>query len=326
MTTRLAFIGSGQIAPFHILAAKKVGFKVTAISSSPNSQTARELAHRFDIQNYFTDTVKLLKSKTFDCLSIIIPPENSYMVLKNAIRINCPILIEKPVALASKDIKKNLDSDRIFVGYNRRFYESIQKLRAINLENSGIFQFNVIENINNISPTFNEIKRTILANSVHMIDLVNYLIINPQFREGIFSELNLTSNFRIFQQTKYVGSIEIHFNSKENTSIDFQNSFENIKIQPLEKLYRFNNIEIIEPKGRRQYRIYNVGFKNSPEKNTIEESGLYKPGFLGQYQEYFNYCKFNIHPNKLATLNDAYRALKIAEKIVSVYRLNMVKH
>ena len=93
MSKNLAIIGSGNIAPFHIEAAKNAGFNITSIAASTNSESARILSVKYEIPNYFSNVSDLLIDNSFDCLSIMIPPAETEQLLYKISTINKTTII-----------------------------------------------------------------------------------------------------------------------------------------------------------------------------------------------------------------------------------------
>jgi predicted dehydrogenase len=323
MKDKIAFIGSGKVSKFHIEAALEAGFTVTAISATDKSKSALELSKQYAIANYFERTEELLRSNVYDCISVVTPPDISVKLIGSISKRNITALIEKPGALDSASLNEYAQIKNIFVGYNRRYYKTIDDLKSINLQNPGLFQFSVIEFADPYRNILLDIEDTVLNNSVHMLDLLTYLIGKCDLRDPVYSEINHSLNCRVFHADDYVGNINLSFNSKKNTSIEFENSDLSIKISPLEKLQKSNNFKVISPELNHAYTRYKTTFGKSAEPMEIIESGNLKPGFLGQYLDFYQFCNSGVKPKKLASLDDAEKVLKLAEFIVGLYRLHL---
>ena len=320
MKNRIAFIGSGKVSKFHIDAALEAGFTVTAISATDKSKSALELSKKYSITNYFEQTEELLSSNLYDCISVVTPPDVSVKLIGLISKKNIPAMIEKPGALDSASLNEYIQIKNIFVSYNRRYYETICELESIKTNNPGVFQFSVIELSDLSSNFFLDIKDTILNNSVHMLDLLIYLIGKCDLRDPVYSKTNHNLNCRIFHADNYTGNINLSFNSKKNTSIEFENFDLNIQISPLERLQKSNSFKIISPELNYAYTKYKTVFENLSEPSEIIESGNLKPGFLGQYSDFYQFCNSGVKPKKLASLADAENVLKLAEFIIGLYK------
>ena len=100
-------------------------------------------------------------------------------------------MIEKPGAFNLKDVKfleklSNKKKSKIFIAYNRRFYQSVIKAKKIIEKDGGIlslsFDFtewsNKIKKLNHIGKKIKN--RWVIANSSHVIDLAFYLCGKPK--------------------------------------------------------------------------------------------------------------------------------------------------
>jgi predicted dehydrogenase len=101
------------------------------------------------------------------------------------------ILLEKPGAisslhLASINEKADVIKASVLIGYNRRFYSSVERAKAIIHEDGGVQSFNfeitewghVISNIRTLS---HEVKNNwFVANTTHIVDLAFYLCGRPR--------------------------------------------------------------------------------------------------------------------------------------------------
>jgi predicted dehydrogenase len=323
MSKNLAVIGSGTIAPSHIEAAINAGFIISSISASTNSESARILSVKYEIPNYFSNVNDLLMDNSFDCLSIMIPPAAAEKILPEVAALNKPTLIEKPVALSSKFLENFTHKQDIFVAFNRRFYETIASSKIISTKEKGIYSFDIVERLNSNQTVYESIKSTIINNSIHIVDLIQYLVGNYELNEFIFSKTNNTLLVRIFVGNDYAGELKISFNSKRNTKIEFESSNINLLLKPLEILQKFNDLKIIEPTINTPIRLYSPFWNDEKTFGNVHESGPFKPGFAEQYIEFFNFSEKNIKPLRLATLKDAQSAIRICEILIEQYGNNL---
>ena len=127
---RIGFIGAGNISKYHIEAAIEVGFNLTAICGQQNSITAPKVGLKYGFKNICNNVEDLLKLD-LDCIAIITPTRIALEIYRAALKTKLPILIEKPVAPIPELLAGEIDLNRenTLVGYNRRFYGSIQELK-----------------------------------------------------------------------------------------------------------------------------------------------------------------------------------------------------
>lgn len=319
MSKNLAIIGAGNIAPFHIEAAKNAGFNITSIAASKNSKSARILSVKYEIPNYFSNVSDLLIDNSFDCLSIMIPPAATEKLLSKISTINKPTIIEKPTALSSTFLENFIDNKNIIVGFNRRFYKSISELKSEDSKHEGIYYFEAVESLEPNCNIYESIENTLVNNTIHMVDLIKYLIGDYELREFVFSEINYMLRSRIYAKNNYKGELQISFGSKKNTKIEFETENNNLIFKPLENLQRFNAMKITEPSRNTPVRTYLPIWTDVQIKNEVFETGTLKPGFTDQYVEFMEFCKKGIASSRMATLDDVHSALRKCELIVKQY-------
>lgn len=167
---RLGIIGSGSVSEFHIQAALKAGFSISAIAASDFSKSAKYLSKKYNIPKYFVKTSDLLNSNFYDCLLFAIQPEVTENLLSYIADKQVPTLIEKPVVLDSKKLENLESNDKIFVGYNRRYYYSINALNITQRERPGFLHFSAVESTQDKMLNLIEIRQILLKNTVHFFD------------------------------------------------------------------------------------------------------------------------------------------------------------
>jgi hypothetical protein len=323
MSKNLAIIGSGNIAPFHIEAAKNAGFNITSIAASTNSESARILSVKYEIPNYFSNVNDLLMDNSFDCLSIMIPPAATEEILSRIATINKPTIIEKPTALSSIFLENFIDNKNIIVGFNRRFYKSISELKSEASKHEGIYSFEAVESLEPNGNIYESIENTLVNNTIHMVDLIKYLIGDYELREFVFSEINYMLRSRIYANNSYKGELRISFGSKKNTKIEFETVHNNLILKPLENLQRFNAMKITEPSRNIPVRTYLPTWTDVEIKHEVFETGTLKPGFADQYVEFMGFCEKGIISLRMATLDDVHSALRKCELLVNQYVSNL---
>jgi len=323
MSQNLAIIGAGNIAPFHIEAALYAGFNITSIAASENSQSALQLSRKFDIPKYFPTVNDLLIDNSFDCLSIMIPPAATEGILSKVAFLDKPTLIEKPVVLSSNFLENFIENKNIFVGFNRRFYKTISELKSESSRHMGIYSFEAVESLNSNYNVYETIENTIMNNTIHMVDLVKYLIGDYELKEFVFSKINCMLRSRIYVKNNYIGELQISFGSKKNTKIEFETEQNNLILRQLEHLQRFNTIEITEPNLNIPVRTYSPTWTKDGVENQIFETGTLKPGFADQYVEFMDSCEKKIVPLRMASISDVQYALRKCELLVQQYRSNL---
>jgi predicted dehydrogenase len=127
---RIGLIGVGLIAESRVPALRAAGLEVAAVASRPGSRRLKDFAVRHQIPAVFDSWTELLaKRAAWDGLVISTWADGTPEVLEAAMETGAAILVEKPVAWNSARLKAPLRKphDRVLVGYNRRFYASVQR-------------------------------------------------------------------------------------------------------------------------------------------------------------------------------------------------------
>lgn len=262
---RLALIGAGKIAHDHARAFLAAGFDLAAVCARPGSPRSRELARRFGIPLVFDEVDALLAARErWDALLIAVSPEASLEVLAAAAKTGAPILVEKPVALRSQELRPLLGRDLpVLVGYNRRFYKTAAQARRAVAESDCAFLAHVMlpeavspaeggEGTGRLRPFF--------TNSTHGLDLIRY----------VFGEVDLCHVERIGRGGKVAGiaallrarttgsviQLTANWGAPVNFSFGLYRQGYSFEMRPLEVGVIYDGMEVREPTPRRPVRTY----------------------------------------------------------------------
>ena len=115
---KLCIIGSSDIVDHHLMAAKKLGFSLYAISSTrKNSSNAKKKFKKFRIKKYFSDHRDLIKetSKLKDVCYLVAPRiKDTFKILYDLDSVNFPILVEKPISTSVRDFSAKMNKKKYF--------------------------------------------------------------------------------------------------------------------------------------------------------------------------------------------------------------------
>jgi predicted dehydrogenase len=171
---KIGFIGAGSIARAHIVAAEATGFMPNAICATDGSENARNLSKEFKNLQFFNSYEDFIDAD-FDCVSILLNTDVALDIYSRVLLDrDIPVLIEKPVAQDTMVFTNNLNLDRekTLVGYNRRFYSSVDEIRFLLAEKKNIqSHWNIPEVSWDKNPSSSVRKHFLLENSVHILDL-----------------------------------------------------------------------------------------------------------------------------------------------------------
>ncbi len=311
---KLAIIGSGKIASFHADAFINVGFEITHVSSSKNSKSIAKFGDIYNVKNVYQCSFDLLKAQDqWDCILLLIPTEKNIEYITKILEINKPCLIEKPV---SKDLNflsqfsKN-EFPRIRVGYNRRFYATIQMAKDfIKKEGPVYLKMELPESVN---PKGNY--ENVLINSCHGVDLLFYL----------FGEISLEKNnhfasdrgrlVTLKSKREDLISLLMNWNSPSNFKIEIFGNKRRLELKPFENAEVFEDMEIIQPTTDLPIRRY-LPKKVSSSSSFPDRDNQLKPGFFEQAKEMMDILNGKC-PEHSASLYDAFKVQKIIERILS---------
>ena len=311
---KLCFVGAGSIAPFHIRAARQVGFELFSICATENSIRAKNLFERYSFKHLLENVDEIEKFKP-DAVVILSNTKNLMSVYKRVYPFNLPILIEKPVVESIYDFPDDIDLDckKTMVGYNRRFYSSVQFVKSNLSDLTQVHSSWVISELSTYQASdINEKHKALRENSVHIFDLLLYLF-GPVKNISVERGSNTTELICISALVKFNSGATANL----NISFNIPNLYEAkiflpqrvLNLKPIENLYEFSKISVTEPINQHGTREYAV---DGPVWKMDEVDSQLKPGFYRQYEE-LKELIFDIPCRVGASLRDARAALQFAE-------------
>lgn len=318
---KLGVIGAGKIVHFHLPALRAAGFTLHGIASRKNSRNPLEVAKKFDVKRVYQDANELISnSQQFDAILLASASDTlvDYLVMLKTRSI--PVLVEKPLFSNSEDMKKahfwNLDSEKIMVGYNRRFYPSISSLRKRILEGGhGLLNVVVPELSGNTDYNLQEIKDCLRLNTVHIFDLIYFLFDGQNFSKNVFVHWNENlpkGIVVVLQNKKFLINLRITFGTPGNYKFEYCNDNFLSTLEPIEKVNHFSGMQVIEPTSDfplRRYQPQRIDFE-------IDKYNLdYKPGFLEQSKHFFSLAS-GVLVKDHASIRDAMRVSLFVEEII----------
>tara|TARA_R100001230_G_C5655859_1_gene160693 strand:- start:117 stop:1061 length:945 start_codon:yes stop_codon:yes gene_type:complete len=282
-------IGCGNISYDYVKILQDLNCNITAIGRSINTCNKFYSAtgikpHNGGINSFSCNNipeyaiVATNESKLFD-------------VTKNLIKRGIKnILIEKPGSIKIQHIDqlKILSIKHqcnLFIGYNRRFYQSVKTCKEIIQQTTGPISvnFNFTEWTHTIpfeKYTTEELSKFFLCNSSHVADTVFYLVGAPKKLTCYsYGELNWHRSGAIFQGSGYTARSAINYTanwiSAGRWEIEIELPNKKLILTPLEELH-------IQHKGS----IETVEYKLN---NKIDLD--YKPGLYEQVKSFFTHQK-----------------------------------
>ncbi len=321
-SNRIGFIGCGHIAEFHATAFKKAGFEITAVSARPGSQRIQPFAERHGIASIFDSPTEMFVAKDlYDCLLIAVNIEKTLGLLDQALQLNIPILVEKPVSFYSEELKPFLGRDLpVIVGYNRRFYKSVRKAQ-LEVRNNGepiMAHLAIPESISHPEKLEDDPKYLMpfYANSVHGLDLTRYIFGNLKLssanrlttKEGVLLGVTATLVTSRGDQIQYTGN----WSAPANFSLSLDRPGRRFDLRPFEMATVYEGFSVEDPTTEKPIRTYNP--KVISRILPYEMDLKFKPGFVSQAKALEDLLNGKDH-SPAARLEDAYEALLLAELI-----------
>jgi predicted dehydrogenase len=323
MTKRVGVIGAGSIVPFHIDALKAAGFEVDSIASRAGSQKAADLNERYQPLarvNEARDVIDRNPDALLIASDVSSLPEFLYLALKG----DSKILIEKPVSVSSDDIRRlvGIRDEDVLVGYNRRFYSSVEAATAFVSSNAPVaFQATIAEASSNASLTKEQKEKLLLANSAHVLDLVQAIfgrisnvanIVGQETAQGIVSRF-----VNVVSSQGHCGNIALYFGAPANYGIDIFAQGRFAQLRPIENFVEFDSISVHEPSAQVPIRTYKPAAAQ-PEFRISQSDIDYKPGFLKQATALYQMTN-GMPVSQLpagAALADALSVIELAERLI----------
>lgn len=131
---RLGLLGAGSVALHHARAASSLGHEVFAASArSTQSPRWKAFAEAIPGARFVADGDDLLADAGVDAVVCCLPWDVIEGWLPRLLASPKPVLIEKPLSLSRAPLEAALAGARLegkAVGFNRRFYEPVESLRA----------------------------------------------------------------------------------------------------------------------------------------------------------------------------------------------------
>jgi len=317
---KLAVIGCGNIAEFHINAMREVGFSIVSIAANLNSSNVEAFSKKNNIQKVYKNPLDLLNdSSEWDALLLLTPASVMVEYLKLVAPLMKPILAEKPVSDNHLELQPLIKYKNIRVAYNRRFYSGVEFVKSFIQSNPrSLIKVTIPEYRKDPEHNVefpNRLPAMTYENSVHILDIVNYISgeVEWDYLKNIKDDNKFIALLAIGQGSCGATiQLDSYYNASDNFSINIVSDNEMVEMKPIEVTSLFKGMEVNEPTKEMPIRIYTPILQNK-----IIESPRHghKPGFLGQAQDFMNFC-LGRESSSGADIIDAYSALKLAHSLV----------
>jgi predicted dehydrogenase len=300
MLKKLGFIGAGKQAREHARAAVHLGAEIVAFSAQSLTSTNACDFMRVAPKALFALDWEDVVSHDIDALIVAVPWDVTPGMFQDFLNCPLPMLIEKPVLLGRQtEIITDPYGNKI-IGFNRRFYDTVNLLKA---QVEGGFKnatVTISEHIGAIAGRHSEkiIPHLWETHCSHILDTMLY-VFGPLKIKAVFrhTEPDFTSVTAIL--TTSLGSpVTLNVNNDDPSPVGIRARFEKGKtwvLSPIEQLSALKGVEVIPADAESPIRRY-VG----REASTYFERGQFKPGVCEQMEAFLGG-----HTKDAATMNDA---------------------
>ncbi len=319
----IGIIGVGSIAKEHARALIYAGFHISCCTGSPGSLKAKTFADNYKIEKVFCDSNELLQNHDkFDCLLIACSTNPTLDILKLAVKLKKPVLVEKPITLNYKDFSSlNLENEKVRVGYNRRFYSTVQLAKKFVKKHSPcLISIELPDHLNFKLKKIEQDYKSLKDNSIHALDIINY--IDPDFEILQVNEyLQPDNSFGKIVILKSSNDntcvIKLNWNSPSNFNLSIEALPYKLELMPFEKYKLYKGLSVLEPSEKSPIRQYMP--KVIDQSDVFSKSKDFKPGFLPQAEEFLEIVRGG-KPIHSANLKDAKKASLLASNIIDFKR------
>jgi hypothetical protein len=312
---KVAFIGCGRMAIEHARTIQMLGHEISYVYGRPHSKNLEYFSKKFPEVTKCMSIQSILSVDDCQAYVVALPPAVSQELFTTFVQSGKYFLIEKPAFLNADKARSHLKSPKIAFGFNRRFYESILELRKAIKDSNTLFSFRLSERR---FESFADRESLILNNSVHLLDLIHYLIPNASLKN-----FNLNGNIGVVKSDIYsgevfAGDLEVLFGIPVNSEISAFQLQKHYLARPIEQLSISDKLLVTEPDSLNRVRIY------APDYQSISPIGVdldYKPGFYLQDSKFLEMVSLGTSIDQvgdLASISDVVSTLDFAEQIIKL--------
>jgi predicted dehydrogenase len=136
MTLKVALVGCGKVADQHLQEIRKLRNASVVAVCDQELLMAEQLALRYGICKHYADFDRMLEETRPDVVHVNTPPQTHLRLSTKALDFGCHILVEKPLAVDSKDAEYLIDyaerkNRKLTIGYTYYFDPVMIALRRI---------------------------------------------------------------------------------------------------------------------------------------------------------------------------------------------------
>jgi len=323
---RVGFIGCGNIAHYHADVLRHHGACIAAVSYRGNAERAKKFASKYSVGRVYQDWQTMMTREGLDSVWVCASWEEIDNLLLPVMNYGIPAFFEKPVALSSERIVNALQArtsigHNIQVGYNRRFYRVVNRLREYLTQ----YRILAVELFIPEQIRAAEAKSRLchwLQNSSHFLDLI-YCVTGTEdlvvkYRVNVSDGRGNASpgSLGILETSEgipvYVSWV---WNAPLNFCLRVYASDETVfELKPIEHLRVFRGFDIVEPTPDRPIRSYDPRvIEDMPEPMHRG----FKPGFEQQALHFFSQTFQATRSERTPDLHSCLKLTRLCENMVA---------
>lgn len=321
---KFGFLGCGPIATFHADTVLAFGGSIAAACARPNSSRLKTFAEKFQPAHVCEGLESFLPvAAQMDALVVSTSWNATQEVLGLLLPLEKPLLVEKPVALTAKKIEEWKQrypqaTQKVAVGYNRRFYDFIPKIKE-KLLTSSLRSVDILlpESASTLAEKYGDaiLDHLLIYMSSHWIDLVTSITGPLTLKHKQVMTSAPTKKVILAQlesPVKVPVSLRVYFDTFTNTTISFYFDDELWVVSPGEKLSVYDGMDRKEVSPGN--RVYLPKLK---QEFTVDKE--FKPGFKGQMENFIDcFVRASSQQVRCCTLNEAQVLTSLCEELTRV--------
>ena len=294
---RIGFLGVGSIARYHAEVLRAMGH-VVSVGAGTTVESPRWRAFKTEAaQARFESNVHaVLEDPDIDMVVSCLPWNVTETWLPELLSTPKPVLLEKPIALSSEALSSAMGQAEAtlhnkYIGFNRRFYRTVQKLRE-RVAEGGMKSVEIVisETVAGLAKTYGEeiIDHVLVYSSCHILDIALHILgaLQPIKIYG-YEDQSYARPFRSLTgllETGLGAPVFLTIMAENPVPVGLRIFFDDRTtwhLSPLEHLVAYREYELIEPTPDVKIRRY------IPKPFLeINEGTEFKPGFWEQMKAF----------------------------------------
>ncbi|MBS3097308.1 Gfo/Idh/MocA family oxidoreductase [Candidatus Woesearchaeota archaeon] len=245
---KIGVVGAGKWGINHLRIFSELDCELVGLADSDNEK--REIANKYKIK-FFTNYKELLP--LVDAVSVVVPTNLHFGVVKECLLAGKHVLVEKPITLNSNEAKKLIELAKkknliLAVGYLFRFNAAVLALKG-ELKKIGDIQYITARYIHSNKPPRKDCG-VVFNFAIHLIDILNF-ILDEKPKRVFCKKLNYLSEeredcaFIILDYGKFIANMEVSwFHPLKKRDMWIIGSKEKVYIDLFEQIIKKYPIEV----------------------------------------------------------------------------------